>query len=275
VRGLVAEKTMRLKRLARFSRRICDSVSRYRDTERWIERTVTAAAIALLAAFAVTAARATAEYDYKKNERLVIDGGLAPNKRLAIRAGRAGDSFGFFLTSEPSHRVAARLSGIAPDDLLDTAPEALHAIWAPDSAHVVVMFRSSRHELTWHLYGFDGHGARLVAGPDTLDEVIKGKQVAIDDYSSRLRTIELTWQGPQRFHVSQRWLFDAPDRKLAQALASYGRESPNNNYKETGADGKPKWTFVAIAIEADCELGPGNSFRVIAMQPGALDGWWE
>jgi len=76
-------------------------------------------------------------------------------------------------------------------------------------------------------------------------------------------------------HLSQRWLFDAPDRKLAQALGSYGRESPNDNYKETGDDGKPKWTFVAIAIEADCELGPGNTFRVIAMQPGTLDGWWE
>jgi len=148
VRGLVAEKAMRLKRLARFWRRNRDSASRYLHTEAWMERTITAAAIALLAAFAVTAARATAEYDYKKNERRVIDGGLAPNRRSAIRAGRAGDSFGFFLTIEPSHKVAARLSGIAPDDLLDTAPEALHAIWAPDSAHVAVSFRSSRHELT-------------------------------------------------------------------------------------------------------------------------------
>lgn len=91
-------------------------------------------ALLLLAAVAASPARATAEYDYKKNERLIIDGGLAPNKAYAIRAGLVGNAFGFFLTGEPSHKVVARLEGIAPKEMLDTAPEALHAIWAPNSS---------------------------------------------------------------------------------------------------------------------------------------------
>jgi hypothetical protein len=175
----------------------------------------------------------------------------------------------FFLTTEPAHKIAARLQGI--ELRLDTAPEALHAIWAPDSRHVAIIFRTERHELTMWLYGVDGHRAESVVGPDVLDEVLKGKGLAMDDYSTRLHTIDITWQSERRFHLVQKWLFDAPDRKLAQALGLYGKESPNNNYTSTGDDGKPvTWTFVDIAVDSDCEIARGNRYRVIATKPGAF-----
>ena len=231
---------------------------------------VAAVGLLLLAALATAPAHATAEYDYKKDERLIIDEGLAPNKMYAIRAGLADGKFGFFLTTEPSHRIAARLEGIAPDEMLDTAPEALHAIWAPDSRHVAVIFRTERHVLTMWLYAVDGRRAEHIAVGDVLDQIIKGKRLAIDDYSLRLRTMELTWQGPLRFHLAEKWIFDAPDRKLAQVVGSFGKESPNDNYKDTDSDGKPVWTFVDIALDADCEIAPGNRFRVITMTPGTF-----
>ena len=232
-------------------------------------RAVVAVALLLGAAFAATSARATAEHDYKKNERLIIDGGLAPNKKLAISVGLAGDKGPyFFVTTEPAHEVAARLEGIALE--LDTAPEALHAIWAPDSKHVAIVFRTERHVLTMWLYGVDSRHAELIATGDLLDQVTKGKQIAIDDYSLRLRTMEISWQDPQRFHLVEKWIFDAPDRKLAQALGSFGKESPNDNYKDTDSDGKPVWTFVDVAIDADCEIVPGGRFRVITMTPGTF-----
>ena len=233
-------------------------------------RILTLFAALVLAALATSPARATAEYDYKTNERLIIDNGLAPNKKYAIRAGIADNKFGFFLTSEPSHKVATRLEGIAPEELLDTAPEALHAIWAPDSRHVAIIFRTERHVLTMWLYGIDSHHADHIAVGDLLDQLIKVKGVAIGDYSLRLRTIEITWQEPRRFQLVEKWIFDATDRKLAQALGPFGKESPNDNYKETGADGKPRWTFVDVAVDADCEIVPGNRFRVIVTKPGTF-----
>lgn len=228
-----------------------------------------AIALLLLGMLAATPARATAEYDYKNNERLVIDGGLAPNKKLAISAGLARDKGPFFfLTSEPSHRVVTQLRG-GIEIRLDTAPDALHAIWAPDSKHVAIICRTDRHELAMWLFAVDNRHADIVAGPDVLDVLLKGKGLTMDDYSTRLHTVEITWQSERKFHLSQRWLFNSPDRKLAQALGPYARESPNDGYKSTGEDGKPvTWTFVDIDTEADCELAPGNRYRVIATKPG-------
>ena len=234
-----------------------------------MRRILAAVAALALAALAATPARATAEYDYKRNERLVIDSGLAPNQQYAVRAGNSGNNFGFFLTLEPSHKVAAKLEGISPDKMLDTAPQALHAIWAPDSRHVAIVFRSNRHELSMWLYGVGRGGAELVSGPDLIDEIVKGKQLTLADYDFRVRLIELTWQDPQRFHLAEKWLYDAQYRGLAQAVGSYGKESPNDNYKELGDDGKPRWTFVDVAADADCEIA-GNSYRVIAMKPGTF-----
>jgi hypothetical protein len=234
-------------------------------------RDVAAFALLLLAAFVASPACATAEYDYKKGERRIIDGGLAPNKKYAISAGLSGEGGPyFFLTSEPAHRTLVRLEGIGPDQMLDTAPEALHAIWAPDSRHVAIIFRTERHVLTMWLYGVDGRNVEHIAVGDLLDQVIKDKKLAIDDYSLRLRTIEITWQGSQRFQLIEKWIFDARDRKLALAIGSFGKESPNDNYKETGDDGKPLWTFVDIAVDADCEIAPGNRYRVIAAKPGTF-----
>lgn len=120
------------------------------------------------------------------------------------------------------------------------------------------------------LYGVDGRRAERIAIGDLLDQIIKDKQPSIDDYSLRLRTVEITWQRPQRFQLVEKWIFDAPDRKLAQALGPYGKERPNDNYRETGADGKPTWTFVDIAVDADCEVTANNRYRVIATKPGAF-----
>ena len=232
-------------------------------------RRAAAVALLLLATFAATPAHATAEHDYKKNERLIIDGGLAPNRKYAISVGLAGDKGPyFFVTLEPVHKIAARLEGIQLK--LDTAPEALHAIWAPDSKHVSIIFRTERHVLTMWLYGVDGRHAEQVATGDLLDQVTRGKRIAIDDYSLRLRTMEITWQGPQHFRLVEKWIFDAQDRKLAQAAGSFGKESPNDNYKDTDMDGKPVWTFVDVAIDADCEIALGNRMRVITMMPGTF-----
>ena len=232
------------------------------------------AAILLLVLGAASPAGATAGHDYRRGEYLVIDGGKAPNGRLAISAGLSGkDGPYLFLTTEPAHKVAGRLDGIAPDDLLDTAPEGFHAVWSSDSLRVAVLFRSDRHVLEMRVYTVDGRNARLVSGPDLLDDAIKGRQFSLDDYNIRARTFQLSWQGPQQFTVIAKWLYDAPDRRLAAALGAYAKESPNTSQTSTDDNGKPvAWTFVDIAINATCQLGPNATYHIVDKTPGRF-GW--
>ena len=96
-------------------------------------------------------AGATSVYDYKPKEYVVVDGGLAPNKRFAIAANGYG-SFHVYLMAEPAHKPIAALASIDNDAILDTGPSAYHAVWSPDSRHVAMHFRSDRHVLTMLLY---------------------------------------------------------------------------------------------------------------------------
>jgi hypothetical protein len=91
--------------------------------------------------------RATSVYDYKPKEYVIVDGGLAPNKHLAIAANGYG-GFHVYLMAEPAHKPIAALASIDNDAILDTGASAYHAVWSPDSRHVAMHFRSNRHVLT-------------------------------------------------------------------------------------------------------------------------------
>jgi len=112
------------------------------------------------------------------------------------------------------------------------------------------------------LYGISAQRATRIALGDLLDTAIKGKVLTMDDYALRLRTIDLTWQSAQRFQLVEKWIFDAPDRKLAQALGAYGKESPNDNYQPSKRDDGTQvtWTFVDAAIDAVCEVGRDHPY---------------
>jgi len=87
-------------------------------------------------------AGATSVYDYKPKEYVIVDGGLAPNKRFAIAANGYG-SFHVYLMAEPAHKPIATLASIDNDAILDTGPSAYHAVWSPDSRHVAVHFAAT------------------------------------------------------------------------------------------------------------------------------------
>jgi hypothetical protein len=234
-------------------------------------------AIVLLAMLASVPARATSNYQYEKGEYAIIHGGLAPNKRYAIASHGEGefgdDKFHLYLAVEPAHRVATRLEGVGSENILDTAAEAFEAIWAPDSRHVAVTFRRERHVLTLLLYAVDGQTAHLLSGPDPVDEVI-GHKLSLDDYTLRTGIYEVSWSGPTRFQLKQKQLYSAGDRKFAETLGAYGRESPSNIPPTTNDEGKPViWTFVDVAIDAECEIIPGNRYHVIATKPGTPGEW--
>jgi hypothetical protein len=101
------------------------------------------AAVAISLAFIVHAG-ATAMYDYKPGQFLVIDRGTSPDKKFSIVAGenKAGE-FGVYLRDAHTKKLIGQLEEVATE--LDSAPDAYHAHWAPDSQHVGVSSRADRH----------------------------------------------------------------------------------------------------------------------------------
>src|SRR5205809_6221716 len=92
-------------------------------------RSRTRAAVALSLAF-VAHAGATATYDYKPGQFLVIEGGASPYKKFSIVTGenKVGE-FGAYLRDAHTKQLIGQLEEVATG--LDSAPEAYHAHWAP------------------------------------------------------------------------------------------------------------------------------------------------
>src|SRR5215472_787616 len=129
-------------------------------------RAVMMAAVALSLAF-VAQAGATAEYDYKPGEFLVIDGGTSPDKKLSIVTGenKAGE-FGVYLRDAQTKKLIGELEEVATG--LDSAPDAYHAHWAPDSRHVGISSRADRHWEPNVIYRIENRRAYLVETPELM-----------------------------------------------------------------------------------------------------------
>src|ERR1700757_2785968 len=115
--------------------------------------------LATFLALGATPARATDEHTYGKDEYGIIRDGLSPDKKMSLAAhgdGEGGnENFHVWLMSEPLHRRLVRLDDIGSDNNLDTGPNAYRAVWAPDSRHAAVNFRSDRHVLELNLYAIE------------------------------------------------------------------------------------------------------------------------
>jgi hypothetical protein len=227
------------------------------------------AVVACLVAFAP--ARATSEHDYKKNEYLIIRHGLAPGRQLSVASHGAGennnDAFHVWLMAEPAHRKIATLDNISADNNLDTDPDAYHAFWSQDSRQVGVAFRSSRHEVTLNLYRVENRRAHLLTGPSLFNEV-NHRDVGEDDDMRTLNAM-VEWRGGNRFVLKEFRSFVAEDDRLARLFGAYGRVA------EKLPDGK---FFIQFFADAECEVVPGDKYRIVRMQPGNpddVDTWWE
>ena len=123
-------------------------------------------AVALSLAF-VAHAGATATYDYKPGEFLVIDGGTSPDKKFSIVSGenKAGE-FGVYLRDARTKKLIGQLEEVATE--LDSAPDAFHAHWAPDSKHVGVSSRADWHLTRNVIYRIENGRAYVVETPQLI-----------------------------------------------------------------------------------------------------------
>jgi hypothetical protein len=129
-------------------------------------RSRTRAAVALSLAF-VAHAGATATYDYKPGQFLVIDGGTSPNKKFCIVAGesKSGD-FGIYLKDAQTKKLIGQLEEVATG--IDSAPDAYHAHWSPDSKHVGITSRADRHWAPNIIYRIENRRAYVVESPQLM-----------------------------------------------------------------------------------------------------------
>jgi len=218
-----------------------------------------------------TAASATSNHEYAKDEYGSIRHGMAPNGQWSLASHGegelGGDNFHVWLMAEPSHRKITMLDDIDSKNILDTDPDAYHAFWSKDSRRVGVAFRYSRHEVQFNLYRIGNGRADLISGPD-LFKTVNRRSVA-DEGGMRQFNAMVEWHGGNRFTLKEFRSFVVEDNRLAKRFGAYGRVA------EKLPDGK---LFIQFFVDAECEISPGNRYRIIRVTPGNpkdVETWWD
>jgi len=242
-------------------------------------RSRTRAAVALSLAF-VAQATATASYDYKPGQFLVIDGGTSPDKKFSIVSGenQAGE-FGVYLRDAHTKKLIGQLEEVATD--LDSAPDAYHAHWAPDSKHVGVSSRADRHLTRNIIYRIENRRAYVVETPQLMCHAVPefcglqkelGGPLTLDsdgyyDTPWKVRQNEsyseiTKWISPMRFMVSEESQWQVKERDPSATLGQYGEAEKDDESDESAA-----LYHVWFDAEGECELLPADKTRVLSTQP--------
>jgi len=239
-----------------------------------------AIAIALNLGFVVHVG-ATATYDYKPGQFLVIDGGTSPDKKFSIVSGenKAGE-FGVYLRDARTKKLIGQLEEVATE--LDSAPDAYHAHWAPDSKHVGVSSRADRHLTHNVIYRIENRHAYVVETPQLMCHAVPefcglqkelGGPLALDsdDYYDKPWKVrqnesfsEITkWISATRFVVSEESQWQVKERDPSATLGQYGEAEKSEDERDEPAALYHVW----FDAEGECELLPNDKSRVLNTQP--------
>lgn len=243
------------------------------------------AAIALGLSLAIVAhVGATSTYDYKPGEFLVIDGGTSPDKKFSIVTGKkkAGE-FGVYLRDAHTKKLIGQLEEVATG--LDSAPDAYHAHWAPDSKHVGITSRADRHWADNVIYRIEDRRAYPVKTPELLCHAVPqfcqltkelGGALTSDEIYADYGTVKpwkarqnsnysaiVKWISPTRFIVKEEIQFQIRDRDPTAALDQYAEVEKLDPETYGGVDAYD----ALFNAEGVCELGPGDKTRVVSTQP--------
>lgn len=229
-----------------------------------MNRRIILAALAAAITLGLTAARATDEHTYAKDEYGIIRDGLSPDKKMSLASHGDGDggneNFHVWLMSEPAHRRIVRLDGIGSSNNLDTGPNAYRAAWAPDSRHVAVGFRSDRHVLELNIYAVENGRAHPISGPSLFRDVTSRDVGRDENFGHRVSTID--WMGPRRFRLSEHHLFLTSNTDFTRLVGGYGKLTQKLD------DGR---LMVQFSAEADCVLISGHRYRIVDLRVGKFD----
>ncbi len=238
-------------------------------------------AVSALALALVPQVGATASYDYKPGQLLVIDGGTSPDKKFSIVSGesKSGD-FGIYLKDAQTKKLIGQLEEVATG--LDSAPDAFHAHWAPDSKHVGVSSRADRHLTHNVVYRIENRRAYVVETPQLMCHAVPefcglqkelGGALALDsdDYYDKPWKVrqnesysEITkWISPTHFVVSEESQWQVKERDPSATLGQYGEAEKLEHESDEPAVLYHVW----FDAEGECELLPNDKSRVLNTQP--------
>ena len=152
----------------------------------------------------INPAAATDNYTYKAGEYAIISDGHSPDGCWSIAAHGGGDygydRFNLYLMREPAHR---RLAPLRTGENLDTGPLSIVGLWAPDSKHVVVLYRIDRHVLEIRLLGVSDGKLRLIDVPSLVSTVGQPYFKPQIHYELFSRIYRVAWQGVDRFVMDE------------------------------------------------------------------------
>ncbi len=237
----------------------------------------TALAVAILLSGAAAPALATAVYEYKPGEHVIVDQGQAPNNKLSIAAHGEGemgsDNFHLYLMAEPAHKVIAPLDSIDFECNSGFRPHGVSRTLVARSGHVAIMFRFDRHYLAMHLYEIGNGRPESVGGPDLLQAVNKEIDESKDDNFRAGRQRDLAvWRSSTQFSMTRHTLFQAKSPELARALGSFAKQTADD-HAQTDDKGKPIWPyFVEFSGQATGEFAPNDDYRLKELKPGTFKG---
>ena len=243
-------------------------------------RSITIVVGALTLAF-IAHVGATASYDYKPGQFLVIDGGTSPDKKLCIVTGenKAGE-FGVYLRDAQTKKLIGELEEVATG--LDSAPDAYHAHWAPDSKHVGVSSRADRYLTRNVIYRIENRRAYVVKTPQLMCHAVPdfcglqkelGGPLTLDsnDYYDKPWKVrqnesfsEITkWISPRRLIVKEQSQWQVRERDPSATLGQYGEAEKS----EEDSNESAVVYFVWFDAKGECELLPNDKSRVLNTQP--------
>ena len=241
------------------------------------------AAVALSLAFVAHAAATTA-YDYKPGEFVVIDGGTSPDGKFSIVGGenKAGE-FGVYLRDAHTKKLIGKLEEVATG--LDSAPDAYHAHWAPDSKHVGITSRADRHWADNIIYRIENRRAYPVETPQLLCNavpafcqltkelggVLTSDQIYADSDTPKPWKVRqnsnysaiVKWTSPTRFMIKEEVQFQVRDRDPTAELGKYGEVEKLDPETLGGIQAYD----VLVNAEGECELLAADKTRVLRTEP--------
>jgi hypothetical protein len=208
---------------------------------------------------------ATAEHRYGPGEYDLIDHGLAPDGQYAIVAhgDQEGAHLRLFLVDARTQRRIGPLE--EADAGFDSAAEAYHALWSPDSRHVALSYRTDYHVNALLIYRIEHHRAFPVSGPGLLATVAPGFPFEDMDMGSHYR--ELEWLGPTRFRLhDDGYIRQIADRQITEEEAR--RFGPFSSFDPAGSADGSSWRGLSFSIEAVCQFTGQDQYSILSIKPG-------
>ena len=201
---------------------------------------------------------ATDNYAYRVGEYAIISGGQSPDGCLSIAAHGDGDygydGFELYLMGEPTHE---KLASLRIGEHLDTAPLSNIALWAPDSRHIAILYRTDRRVLDMRLFGIVDGKVQSIEVPSLVKIIGQRRFRAGVPRELFTRYYQVSWQAADSFTMEEFDTFDAVKPVFRAGIDAYVEVDRRN----------VQHTFTNFSASAVCEITKDGKLHLSETKP--------